>query len=74
MQQNCIELQRTTIIVLELEFHFIRKLFTVDYSRDTGGINNAFIAEVSFSVLDWLILDKSRKSGQFTLKDIDNEQ
>ena len=55
------------------EFLRMKKLFTVDYTRDTGGINNAFIAEVSFAPLDWMILDKSRKCSDFTIRDIDHE-
>ena len=58
----------------DLQFERVKKLFTVDYSRETGGINNSFIAEVSFAALDWMILDKSRKRADFTIKDIDDEQ
>ena len=52
----------------------LKKLFTVDYSKIPDTLNNAFVAEVSFTVLDWLILDKSRKSSEFTIKDVDDDQ
>ena len=48
-------------------------MFTVDYTRRQGDNNNAFIAELSFATLDWMILDKSRKFENFTIKDIDHE-
>ena len=36
----------------------ISKQYEIDYNLDTGGESNAFIAELSFTVLDWIILDK----------------
>ena len=50
------------------------KQFEVDYNLNTGGESNAFIAELSFTILDWIILDKIQGKKPFTLKDIDGEQ
>ena len=50
------------------------KLCEVDYNLGTGGESNAFIAELSFTALDWIILDKIQGKKPFTLKDIDDEQ
>jgi len=50
-------------------------LFRVDYNLNPGVESSAFIAELSFTVLDWIILDKILNSSKpFTLRDIDDEQ
>ena len=52
----------------------VSRLFGVDYNLNPGVESNAFIAELSFTVLDWIILDKIKGKKPFTLKDIDDEQ
>jgi len=52
----------------------VSNLFGVDYNINPGVESNAFIAELSFTVLDWIILDKIQGKKPFTLKDIDDEQ
>ena len=49
------------------------KLFGVDYNLNPGVESNVFITELSFTVLDWIILDKIQGKKRFTLSDIDDE-
>ena len=52
-------------------------LYTIDYSPnipDIGETENTFIAETTFTALDWMILDHSDENPDFHMKDIDHEQ
>ena len=43
-------------------------LFTIDYSQnipDVGETSNTFIAETTFTALDWMILDYSHSNADF---------
>ena len=55
------------------EIKRVSRLTSVDYNLGTGGESNAFIAELSFTLLDWIILDKIQGKKPFTLRNIDGE-
>ena len=52
-------------------------MYTIDYSpniSDIGETDSTFIAETTFTALDWMILDHSDENPDFDMKDIDHEQ
>ena len=51
----------------------MRKLFEVDYTIDDSVEDNPFTAELGFTLLDWIILDKIRGNKPFTISDVDHE-
>ena len=52
----------------------VKQIFGINYDFHTDSESDAFVAEFSFTVLDWIILDKILHTNKpFTLEDIDSE-
>ena len=54
--------------------YLVEKLYSVDYSEDWVGEESLFMAQLSFTMLDWLIMDRMVKHPDFQVENIDQEQ
>jgi hypothetical protein len=55
------------------KYYLVNELYSVDYSQGFGLLKSNFKAQLSFTLLDWLIVDRLVAHREFSIAHIDRE-